>query len=84
MSVNSVSSIVANAGNQYIQKTSANSTSSGQSTALQEAQETRAATQQEAAHGDTQAIRKLALEQQAQSANAAPKASTGTTVDLKA
>jgi hypothetical protein len=61
MSVNTISSAVAS----YVQKVTGGQasgarSSSGVSAAMQEATETAAATRQEAAKGDQQAIRKLA------------------------
>lgn len=77
MTVNAIANAVAG----YVQKITTGSQGSGQSAAIQEATETPAVTMKEAAHGDIQAIRKLAQEQQAQAMNSAPKTEPWTTVD---
>jgi hypothetical protein len=78
MAVNPIASVTAG----YVQKATGGSQGGGQSAAMQEATETPAVTQQEAARGDMQAVRKLAKErQQAVATNPAPRASTRATVD---
>jgi hypothetical protein len=85
MAVNAIASVTA----AYVQQ----ATSSSQSAAMQEANETSAVTQKEAARGDMQAVHKLAkAAQQAAAMNPtpspvptpAPAASTATTVDTLA
>jgi hypothetical protein len=78
MAVNPIASAVA----PYVQKVTAGSQSTAQAAAMQEASETAAVTQNEAARGDMQAVRKLARQQQqAQAMESAPKTGTRTAVD---
>lgn len=64
----------------YVRKITASSRSS-QSAAMQEASETLAVTQKGPAHGDMQAVCKLAQEQQAQGMKPSPRVGTRITVD---
>lgn len=88
MAVNAIASVTA----AYVQKAS-NGQGGGQSAAMQEANETPAVTQKEAARGDMQAVRKIAkAAQQAAAMNptpapaptSAPTPSTATAVDTLA
>ena len=79
MSINAIT----NAVSQYVQKvTSSGKGQAGTSSALEEAQETSAATAKEAAKGDRQAIAKMArLNQQAQLNAPAKEPGKGEVVD---